>query len=957
MSTILIVDDVATNRNLLVTVLSYQGHRLLEAVDGAKALAAVETEHPDLVITDVLMPVMDGYELVRKLRLDPATSRLPVVFYTAHYGEREARAFALSSGVSFVLTKPVESARVLTTVERALAGETESELQHGASPLATLSDREHLRLLTAELSEGARDLINANARLRGLINIGLELASERDGARLLQNVCTAARDLFGATYVTLGILDRNDGTLQHFVTDGTDDTGWISIGDVAPDVWATVVRDRRTLRGDNPGGDPATLQLPSLHPAIHAFLTAPIASPAHVYGWICLVGNEGRTFTEDDEALVMALAGQVGRIYDNAYFYSVAQEQRDLAQRYLDTAQVFLVALDLEARITQVNRYACSVLGWSADELLGRNWIEMCVPDRMRGVLRTKFHAVMAGDLSIFENAILTQSGEERLVEWRNTLLRDASGHTIGTFSSGTDVTERTRAEEQLRVQSAALNAAANAIIITDRSGLIQWSNPAFSELTGYTAGEAHGKNPGDLVKSGRHDEGFYRTLWEAIQSGQVWRGEMINRRKDDTVYTEDQTVTPVRDGQGAITHFIAVKQDTTEHNRIVEDVRQRVQLSELSAAIGVSLTEADCLADALRRCTEALVTHLGAAFARVWTLNPSKDVLELQASAGLYTHLDGAHGTIRLGQSKIGRIACDRKPHLTNAVIGDPEVSNQEWARQQGMVAFAGHPLIVNDRVVGVMALFARHALSDAAMAAMTSVADHIALGIERHRSAEALRTVEERMRFALENADVGIWDMNYTTGVLGWSTISEAQYGLAPGTFGGTFEEFVDRIHPDDRASVLETVGTAMKAGSEFSLQHRTVWPDGTVRWLSGAGRILLNESGRPVRGVGISQDVTVRAHADAEMTRLNDEIRLQRLRVFKATMRTVQDIVNNLLNGLQLIQLDTEAKPAGMQAQVDQVIQQAAAKLKALGDLETVKEREMAIGLGIEYPGHAF
>ena len=115
--------------------------------------------------------------------------------------------------------------------------------------------------------------------------------------------------------------------------------------------------------------------------------------------------------------------------------------------------------------------------------------------------------------------------------------------------------------------------------------------------------------------------------------------------------------------------------------------------------------------------------------------------------------------------------------------------------------------------------------------------------------------------MRFALQNADVGIWDMDYTTGVHRWSETLEAQYGLQPGTFGGTFEAFVERIHPDDRESVLETVGKAMKSGADFSVQNRSIWPDGTVRWLSGAGRVLLGEHGEPVRGVGISLDVTER------------------------------------------------------------------------------------------------
>jgi len=177
MATILVVDDLSANREVLVALLRYKGHRLLEAEDGNQGLAVVQAEHPDLVITDVLMPVMDGYEFVRQLRLDPATRATRVVFYTAHYGEREARALALSSGVSDVLRKPVEPEEVLKVVDRVLSGDVK-EPSRDAPPLPTEFDREHLRLLTDKLSDKARDLRTANARLRALINIGLELASD-----------------------------------------------------------------------------------------------------------------------------------------------------------------------------------------------------------------------------------------------------------------------------------------------------------------------------------------------------------------------------------------------------------------------------------------------------------------------------------------------------------------------------------------------------------------------------------------------------------------------------------------------------------------------------------------------------------------------------------------------------------------------------------------------------------
>jgi PAS domain S-box-containing protein len=155
-------------------------------------------------------------------------------------------------------------------------------------------------------------------------------------------------------------------------------------------------------------------------------------------------------------------------------------------------------------------------------------------------------------------------------------------------------------------------------------------------------------------------------------------------------------------------------------------------------------------------------------------------------------------------------------------------------------------------------------HTITFAGESAALVVAQDIT---ERKRAEAALRMAEERTRFALQSADVGIWDMDYATGLLVWSEALEAHYGLQPGTFGGTFEAFIERIHADDRASVLETVGKAMKAGADFSVQNRSIWPDGTVRWLSGTGRILLGEHGEPVRGVGISQDVTERRTLEAQ------------------------------------------------------------------------------------------
>ena len=190
MAKILVVDDRAVNRRFLMQLLGYTGHQLLEAADGAEALVLVTAEHPDLVITDVLMPTMDGYEFVRRLRATPEIGGTPVIFYTAHFREREAQDLAAKCRVAQVLTKPCDPEAVLRAVQACL----DKPALLVPPPVAESFDREHLQLVADKLVDQAAELRGMNLRLQTLNEIVLQLASESSVDCLLEEFCKSTTE-------------------------------------------------------------------------------------------------------------------------------------------------------------------------------------------------------------------------------------------------------------------------------------------------------------------------------------------------------------------------------------------------------------------------------------------------------------------------------------------------------------------------------------------------------------------------------------------------------------------------------------------------------------------------------------------------------------------------------------------------------------------------------------------
>jgi diguanylate cyclase (GGDEF)-like protein/PAS domain S-box-containing protein len=252
-----------------------------------------------------------------------------------------------------------------------------------------------------------------------------------------------------------------------------------------------------------------------------------------------------------------------------------------------------IISTELDGTVTSWNRGAERIYGYSAVEALGRH-ISFCYPPEKRIKVNAFLQRVANGEaIERFDTQHLTKNGTTIDVSLSVSAIKDGTGKIVGVSGIARDVTARRRTARQLHLRSAALEAAATGIVITDRHGAIVWANHAFTTMTGYSKEEVLGKNP-RLLKSGEQPESYYAELWSTISQGKVWQGEIVNRRKDGTTYTEEMTITPVTQDLGSATdtHFIAIKQDITERKKSEEELQRLASIVEFSedAIIGKNI-------------------------------------------------------------------------------------------------------------------------------------------------------------------------------------------------------------------------------------------------------------------------------------------------------------------------------------------------------------------------------
>lgn len=442
---VLIVDDKQENLYLLQAMLDINGFKTIVAKNGAEALGLMRNDPPDLIISDILMPVMDGFTLCRECKKDDNFKKIPFVFYTATYTDPKDEEYALSLGADLFILKPHEPEDFIKTIENILIDIRKSNFKSKKVRLIPESVilKEYNEALIRKLEDKMVQTARAEEELKSYISrLEKEIIARKLAEEELQKSTNELHDYF-----------ENDISADYVVS----------------------------VEGE-------------IYSCNRTFLE--------------LFGFEERSHAEK---------------FNITQLYKNPDDRRKMLLEVKEKGRVENYEVDFISRNGRVIHAMLNVIG--------------------------KFN----------------DSGE--LIQVRGYIV---------------DITDRIHAEEMSRKLSVAVEQSPASIIITDTGGNIEYVNPKFCEITGYSNDEVKGKNP-RFLKSDKTTQEEYKELWETITSGNEWFGELCNLKKDGKEYWEYASITSIKDKEGKITHFLAVKEDITDKKRKELELLRALEKAEES--------------------------------------------------------------------------------------------------------------------------------------------------------------------------------------------------------------------------------------------------------------------------------------------------------------------------------------------------------------------------------------
>ena len=751
-----------------------------------------------------------------------------------------------------------------------------------------------------------------------LLQTSLALTS-LDLEATLQTVGSSANKLFLADGCRIFLLEPGGETLRCVLALGENTNAFLDLrvkigqgvtGAVAASGRAEIVNEMQT--------DPRAVQVAGTEEEQEAIMFAPLKERDRVIGILSIrrVGGE-RGFQDGDLELLEAFASMTASAVSNARLFE--ETQRRLAELNASEERFRQLADNIQEVFWMTDAETGQELYMSpaVETIWGRPiqcmmyepdaWISSVYSDD-RPVLLDAFEKEKNGEKVQFEYRIVRPDGSLRWIWDRAFPIYDNTGRVKTIAGISADITERKQHDQQLRKLSSAVGHSGSTIIITDTTGNIEYVNRKFTQITGYTFEEVIGKNP-RILKSGFTSQEEYQQLWQTISRGREWHGELLNKKKDGTLFWESVTISPILNDRREITHYVGVKEDITERKQT--EIETRRHIAELEAVYENGLSVGRLLEprEIGNRVIETFSLYLSWHHVTIRLTKEGCDELELVAfslpdlreeeRAEVEQHYVGSIN--KVGQGLSGWVIETGAPLRTGDVHAHPQYVDMHAEIQSGLYM----PLKVGDRIIGVISVEseAPDAFTEQDQRLLATLANQTAIAFEnarlyeamqkelseRKRVEEALRISETHYRALADSITDILFELDQNLCYIHWNKASETLIGVpAQDAIGKSLGEVLGKT--EEQARIKTVFENVLKTHQSRTFETNMV--------IAGENRSFEVNAYPSMRGVSVvAKDVTDRKRTETIMQKRFELMEYSARHSLKELMQRTVDEVSEL------------------------------------------------------------
>jgi PAS domain S-box-containing protein len=460
------------------------------------------------------------------------------------------------------------------------------------------------------------------------------------------------------------------------------------------------------------------------------------------------------------------------------------------------------------------------------------------------------------------EYSLQLPDGTVRHLRSRGSLRVSESGASEEFYGIVVDITERKQRELELANREAHLRRVINnqlgLVGVIDRAGNLVEVDDRSLSIANATRAQVIGKHFA-TAPWWSYDPAVAQRMRDSMQ--RAFAGEVV--RYDVSLFAHgeqgvmiDFMLAPVFDDDGNVEYLIPSGVDIRERKAAEFNLQQRAKLAELHRSLAIELSRDDSLEAILQAACQRIGDALDAASVNIWLKVDAESMLQLTATAGTDLSADACVARIAMGEAVIGRIAAQQQPRLSNDVARDPNFEDDCWGDCPRMAAFAGYPLVISDRIVGVLAIRSEHEISGIEFEQLAPMSVAIGQCIDRIQSAKQLASNARRLEMALRAGGMAAWE--WTPEASYWTPALFDLLGLT-GEQTPSSELFFSLVHPDDLAMLQQDWQLAVDGADAYQSEFRIIRPDGSVRWVMGIGEVQRDATGQVVQIFGMNWDAT--------------------------------------------------------------------------------------------------